>query len=726
MDDGRRSKFSILRDHVAAPPPPPPPPLQQRDAKIDNLIRAWSLNEEGGVLASVMGDHRAQQRRHIPAPTSKLIFSDAVGRGGFGTGATAAAVVPSSRPQTADGGAYMSNTSRRVVSHLNSLRFADREAFRARLFGASASHGIVDRSTFAGALADVGCVLSKHEREELWTHMTDMSGASAPGSQGMTPERLLVWLGLDIIEAPEEAASALHQQQVQQLLPPRPRADEAPPLQTEYQSASSASLLAAHVAAEAAPPLPPSPYKDPPQRVNHTSVPIVRVWQESRDEPDRTGKRTFHTGRAKQLSSFVGFGDADTAKGADVDVGAGAGAAAAAGHHHVDSLAAHTRRHTHLQQPGHPGSRDTVHGLLAFGGGAVAAGGVQPPPPPPQTTTAVGLGLNTQRAHPQYDPAHAHAQTPSNAAQVFDSAAVAPAGPSHRKIAGIVRAAANLSPTAHDPRAHMSTDDHDRYGGITAADRKALVASLQPCRVHVAVAFRKFLAAARPGSAAPAPASAVDADNTIKCVDLAEAMRQLVPTLPLGVGERTLRPFWTLACDMAGLPHTTSPDDARVSYAAVTRFLDQAIHDPDGLGGDSVSSAQVREAAARAARLQASLRQKLAASRSVQGDRLRLIALVPNLRVRLRNQLSKGRLGHSWDGALDYCTVPELVRLLMQIDLELSKDEAEFVANESANTGGAEADAAAAAAAVAHGVVLERGVKLAQVILYLSDLLVEQ
>ena len=42
---------------------------------------------------------------------------------------------------------------------------------------------------------------------------------------------------------------------------------------------------------------------------------------------------------------------------------------------------------------------------------------------------------------------------------------------------------------------------------------------------------------------------------------------------------------------------------------------------------------------------------------SVQGDRLRLIALTPILRVRLKNNLSKGRLGFNWDGNLEYVSV---------------------------------------------------------------------
>lgn len=75
-----------------------------------------------------------------------------------------------------------------------------------------------------------------------------------------------------------------------------------------------------------------------------------------------------------------------------------------------------------------------------------------------------------------------------------------------------------------------------------------------------------------------------------------------------------------------------------------------------------------------------SLQQKLLQSKDILGDRSRLINLAPMLRVRLKNVLTKGQLGHSWEGELEYCSIPELCRLFLHVGVELTVEEASYAA----------------------------------------------
>jgi hypothetical protein len=109
-----------------------------------------------------------------------------------------------------------------------------------------------------------------------------------------------------------------------------------------------------------------------------------------------------------------------------------------------------------------------------------------------------------------------------------------------------------------------------------------------------------------------------------------------------------------------------------------------------------------------------SLQQKLLMSKHIQGDRSRLISLAPMLRVRLKNVLTKGQLGHSFEVELEHCSIPELCRLFLHVGVELTLEEAVFVT--AMTSGGLDPRNGPACAS-------PNAADLSRVILFLADLL---
>jgi hypothetical protein len=142
--------------------------------------------------------------------------------------------------------------------------------------------------------------------------------------------------------------------------------------------------------------------------------------------------------------------------------------------------------------------------------------------------------------------------------------------------------------------------------------------------------------------------------------------------------------------------------------------------------------------------LREQLKAKLQASSSVRGEKFRLLALAPVLRMRLRRGLETGKGVTQWDGVPDVCSVSDLSRVLEVINVNITRDEAAFIAKECSSkksgchydTNTSSADTAANLAAVKDRgkqsgnsssmtatTATEMGLKLSAAILYMSDLL---
>jgi hypothetical protein len=351
------------------------------------------------------------------------------------------------------------------------------------------------------------------------------------------------------------------------------------------------------------------------------------------------------------------------------------------------------KRHVQLQSTDHSGVRDSMFGLLA--------------------TDRDNNTATTSSTHAA--PPTSNIDYPNNGHRKMFHDQQAPASVDTDHIGQRNQSDARTGAAPFSTSAWSAPDsDGGLYGGVTLDTRTAMIAALQPHRVHMAVIFRRLLGTTRPVDYSSLP---VAPGTSIKCVDFAETMRQILLPLSLVPADLSLHPYWALACDMAQVAHSSSPEIARISYVDVITFLDSANDRATSVASHTKTDEPSSKGTYKAAQLKGSLKRKLVESKYVLGDRLKLIALTPVLRVRLKNQLSRGRMGHSWDGNLEFLSVSDMIRLLLQIDLELTHEEGSFIA--TATNRGVGDDPSKA------GFTLEEGCKLAQVVLFLADLLTE-
>lgn len=676
------NKFSMNRDALSSSQTSPP-----KDANLNSWTDSSVCEDSTHVAGATGGQWNfAPQRRHLPAPQSSLVFSDVIEP-------PSTASDQFSRPLltavgVAVGSASLPNTVRRVAMHLKLLSPEKKLSFYRHL----ASQHVVERSAFIEALADVGCMLSKVERENIWSLASDACRESS-GRGSVTVDALLSWLGVeeDIITAAMASTTFSAHSLLQTQTSPTPVAPRgiAP---TAVQTMPLPSSINREVIQppQLLPPPPPSTTTravvTPPSMAGAPSLnrgrpTIQHPWEQTQEPDFRNPRRTFTSVPSRPVSAFVGFNSVkgDDTKEASIPLAAGVP----------------RKRHVQLQSADHLGVRDSIFGLLGTdsdNNDSTNAAGLQHNDP--------NIGGHRKMFHNQ--------QT---------SAPVDMDNIGQRNIPDSARTAA--TPIWISAGNEIYVGDNGPYGGITAETRTALIAALQSYRIHLAVIFRRMLGTARPVDYSSVP---VAAGTSIKCVECAVALRQILHPLSLTPAELSLRPYWALACDMAQVPHSTSPEIARISYADVIAFLDQENDKATDVSIADQSSVtdgppHASKGSYRAAQIKGSLKRKLVESKYVLGNRLKLIALTPILRVRLKNQLSRGRMGHSWDGNLEFLSVSDMVRLLLQIDLELTSDEGAYIA---AVTNGGDRDDPSRG-----GFTLEAGCKLAQVVLFLADLLTE-
>jgi len=226
--------------------------------------------------------------------------------------------------------------------------------------------------------------------------------------------------------------------------------------------------------------------------------------------------------------------------------------------------------------------------------------------------------------------------------------------------------------------------------------RAAITSLLYKQRAQTALLFRRLF------SAAPA-------DSGLRCVDLCDQLLEYLhdraPHLGIGIAtslslplsqaekqhERLHQPLdrgvvWRLVCDMAGLGYSKDQESARIRFADVAAFLERAQGEAekDAMGvtasTSSLASKQTTQATQTqqpsSAQLDFSLKKKLFESKDVRGERLRLLALSPPLRQRLRHSRVFANTGIDVDGPV---TAAELGQLVESIDLPLSAAECRYV-----------------------------------------------
>lgn len=156
-------------------------------------------------------------------------------------------------------------------------------------------------------------------------------------------------------------------------------------------------------------------------------------------------------------------------------------------------------------------------------------------------------------------------------------------------------------------------------------------------------------------------------DRSVFCKDLVEILA--TPPISLQCSREDIA---QLVCDMAGIPadlpihfHT-----ARIRFDDIIRYLDHHVDSSESASshGLSLHDSQLRQA----------IKMKLTASQSFHGDRLRLLAMTPQLRLRLRKALGRGNTV-SWDASPEYCSLNEFKQLLSTIDVCLTTEELNFV-----------------------------------------------
>lgn len=234
----------------------------------------------------------------------------------------------------------------------------------------------------------------------------------------------------------------------------------------------------------------------------------------------------------------------------------------------------------------------------------------------------------------------------------------------------------------------------------------------------------------------------------IKAADFAEALTG--PPLSLPISRENA---WELVCEMLRCSVNSPKETTTITYRDIMEFLDNSPSDvveeayleakasvrSGKAGTQQVSPSKAQAISYREQQVRRILVRQLVDSRHVQGDRLRMLALLQPLRMRLRAMQSTGHASSagssgqrgqhgsrgegfrssgqssqhtSWDTP-DYCTVSELSRLLQSVDIVYTETELKYICQEleSKSRSG-------------DNYATEVGVKLGGVVLYLSNMLI--
>jgi hypothetical protein len=223
--------------------------------------------------------------------------------------------------------------------------------------------------------------------------------------------------------------------------------------------------------------------------------------------------------------------------------------------------------------------------------------------------------------------------------------------------------------------------------GLSVETKVALVNELQSKVAFIALTFRQLISESR----------LKIGDKIVTCDDFARALR----TAPLSI-LTTPETAQHLTRDILKLLPDCDTSKVPISYSDVTRYLEdnrykytvsgktsmsmKAAHHTDsryltqvqtdvGVETEGDSTRQAHRTMA----LERSILQKLAESDSIRRDRIRLLALTPLLRTRLRKQLNQGANGHSWDSSMDRCTAQEMIKLFLTADVAFSVEEGQHL-----------------------------------------------
>ena len=256
-----------------------------------------------------------------------------------------------------------------------------------------------------------------------------------------------------------------------------------------------------------------------------------------------------------------------------------------------------------------------------------------------------------------------------------------------------------------DIHADLRIDSADRKPELpcityTVNSKVPLINELQSKVALLAVTFRGMMNECRTKSGG----------RGVSCADLARALVReplMVATTP----ENAL----CLTCDIMKLDSTSDAARTTISYSDVLRYLGENRHryvvsHEDTSSSSSSSHSKSSSSAAgysiprprtqdqtlmtdegdvdyiyaslqadEVRKLESSILLKLTQSKDIRNDRIRLLALTPMLRMRLRKQRSQGDTS-SWDPS-DCLTPHEMIRLLQSVDIYLSVDEGNLIAS---------------------------------------------
>lgn len=176
----------------------------------------------------------------------------------------------------------------------------------------------------------------------------------------------------------------------------------------------------------------------------------------------------------------------------------------------------------------------------------------------------------------------------------------------------------------------------------------AVIDLLQHCRAAIALIFRRYLGQGHRM-----------VDNSIRCSDLATALCQPPINLPISQASA-----WRLVCDMVQCKYDSDSDSTHIIFSDVTRYL-------DACSDVGLVQRQILH----------SIKAKVHDSSELRGDRLRLFAATPRLRMKLRGQRGKGRDSHTWTACPDHCSLQELKALMSSIDIVLTNAEVAYLAD---------------------------------------------
>jgi hypothetical protein len=224
--------------------------------------------------------------------------------------------------------------------------------------------------------------------------------------------------------------------------------------------------------------------------------------------------------------------------------------------------------------------------------------------------------------------------------------------------------------------------------GLTMETRVAIVNELQSKIALIALTFRQLIGESR----------LKIGDKKVTCDDFARAIRS--PPLSILITPDISR---HLTRDILKLPPDCDTSKVAISYSDVTRYLEdnrykytvsakeastgkRTAHHTDSRYLTQVQtdiSVEIEDESTRQAHrimaMERSILQKMAESDSIRRDRIRLLALTPLLRTRLRKQLNQGANGHSWDSSMDRCTAQEMTKLFQTADVAFSVEEGQHI-----------------------------------------------